>query len=163
MTVTLTNHPDGSAESLSLNTAAAALVTTDHLPRSYNSSTGVLSIKGSASQADYQTILEGISYNDTSVAPNTTDRTVTVVVSDGALSSTSNSVTIGVNPQVEIAAGTVYRLNGRTLQGSLIYVDGEIEGNGTVTGVNGTITSIVDNGTLEGFSNYLTAISQERG
>ena len=155
MTVTLTNHPDGSAESLSLNTAAAALVTADHLTRSYNSSTGVLSITGSASQADYQTILEGISYNDTSVAPNTTDRTVTVVVSDGTLSSTSNSVTIGVNPHVTIAAGTVYQLNGGTLQGSLIDVEGEIEGNGTVTGVNGTITSIVDNGTLEGFPNTL--------
>ena len=157
MTVTLTNHPDGSKESLSLNTVAAALVTTDHLTKSYNSSTGVLSITGSASQADYQTILEGISYNDTSVAPNTTQRTVTVVVSDSTLSSTSNNVTIGMNPQVEIAGGTVYQLNGGTLQGSLITIDvgGEIEGNGTVTGVNSAITSIVDNGNLEGFSNTL--------
>ena len=81
MTATLTNHPDGSAESLSLNAAAAALASTDGLTVTYNSSTGVLSITGPASQADYQTILQGILYNDTSDTPNTTDRTVTVVVS----------------------------------------------------------------------------------
>jgi VCBS repeat-containing protein len=98
MTITLTTRPDGSAESLSPNAAALALIATDHLAWSYTASTGVLSIMGSASQADYQAILQGILYNDTSSAPNPTDRLVTVVVSDGELSSASNNITISVTP-----------------------------------------------------------------
>src|SRR5262249_26133163 len=99
MTVTLTNRPDGNTvESLSLNAAASTLAATDGLTVSYTASTGVLLLSGSAAQADYQAILQGVLYNDTSDTPNTTNRTVTVVVSDGSLSSASNSVTIGITP-----------------------------------------------------------------
>ena len=97
MTLTLTARPDGNAiEALSLNsaatTAAAGLIV------SYTAATGVLQITGSASQATYQTILQGVQYNDTSDTPNTTPRTVNVVVNDGALSSTQNTITINVTP-----------------------------------------------------------------
>src|SRR5207244_2429855 len=63
---------------------------------SYTQSSGTLSITGSASTATYQTILEGVQYNDTSASPTTTNRTVTVTVSDGTVTSVSHSDTITV-------------------------------------------------------------------
>ncbi|HQR57915.1 MAG TPA: type I secretion C-terminal target domain-containing protein, partial [Azonexus sp.] len=95
MTVTLTGRPDGNAvESLSLNAAATAAAA--GLTVSYTAATGVLLISGSASKATYQTILQGIQYNNSSDTPTTTARNVDVVVNDGALSSVSNSVAISV-------------------------------------------------------------------
>ena len=71
LTATLTARPDGNTlESLSLN--AAATTAAAGLTVSYTPSTGVLSVTGSASKATYQTILDGIVYNDTSDAPTTT-------------------------------------------------------------------------------------------
>src|SRR6266480_3330744 len=97
LTATLTARPDGNAvESLSLNAAATAAAA--GLSVSYTASTGVLSITGSASRATYQTILEGIVYNNTSDTPTTTARTVNVVINDGASNSAQQSVTISVTP-----------------------------------------------------------------
>src|SRR5215813_10427790 len=95
LTATLTNRPDGDGvESLALNAAAQAAAA--GLTVTYTPATGVLSITGSASVATYQTILQGIQYNNTSDTPNTADRIVNVVVSDGTDSSALNTVTIGV-------------------------------------------------------------------
>ena len=95
LTATLTARPDGNAvESLSLNAAATAAA--GGLTVSYTAATGVLSITGSASVATYQTILQGIQYNNTSDAPTTSDRAVTVVANDGALPSATQTSTITV-------------------------------------------------------------------
>ena len=68
LTATLTARPDGDAvESLSLN--AAATTAAAGLTVSYTAATGVLSITGSATKATYQTILQGILYNNTSDTP----------------------------------------------------------------------------------------------
>ncbi|MFD1981493.1 VCBS domain-containing protein [Mesorhizobium newzealandense] len=97
LTATLTARPDGNTvESLSLNASATAA--TAGLTVLYTASTGIMSITGSASQATYQTILDGIVYNNTSDAPTTAARTVNVVSSDGTDSSVSHSVTISVTP-----------------------------------------------------------------
>jgi len=96
MTVTLTNRPNGGAESLSLNSAAFAAAV--GLSVSYSSSTGVLSISGDASLATYQAILDGILYNNTSDTPNTANRLMTVVINDGEDNSTSHTVTLSVTP-----------------------------------------------------------------
>src|SRR5262249_49893027 len=99
LTATLTTRPDGNAvESLSLNAAAQAIATADGLTVTYAPATGVLLVSGSASTADYQSILQGILYNNTSDTPSTTDRNVDVVVNDGTDSSAVNSVTISVTP-----------------------------------------------------------------
>jgi uncharacterized delta-60 repeat protein len=50
---------------------------------SYNSATGVLTLTGTASVADYQTALESVTYANTNVIPDTTTRTVTFQVDDG--------------------------------------------------------------------------------
>ena len=93
MTVTLTNHLAG--DSLSLN-AAALLVVDDALTVNYDSETGVLTIGGEASVADYQTILQGVQYDNTSQNPDVTPRVIDVVVNDGLTDSAVNTSTISV-------------------------------------------------------------------
>ncbi len=98
MTVTLTARPNGNAvESLSLNAAAATVASGAGLTVSYTASTGVLLITGTASTATYQTILQGILYNNTSDQPTTSNRSITVVARDSTnASSTSRTATITV-------------------------------------------------------------------
>ncbi|WP_290642478.1 DUF4347 domain-containing protein, partial [Aquabacterium sp.] len=76
MTVTLTNPLDGAAESLSATTTGT------NITAAYNSGTGVLSLSGSDTAANYQTVLRSILYNNTSDNPNTTNRSITVVATD---------------------------------------------------------------------------------
>lgn len=56
---------------------------------SFNSTTGVLSFSGTASIADYQATLRSITYENTVTEPTATMRTLSVIVDDGSLSSTS--------------------------------------------------------------------------
>jgi VCBS repeat-containing protein len=69
---------------------------------SYDSSTGVLTLTGSASPADYQAALESVSYSDSDGAnPSTGTRTISFQVDDGHSSNNlSNTVSrdITVNP-----------------------------------------------------------------
>ncbi len=88
-TATLSNLLDGTAESLSANAGSTGIVI------SYNSGTGVLSLSGSSSIANYQQVLRTVAYNDTSTNPNTTPRTINFVVNDG--NSNSATVTSTVN------------------------------------------------------------------
>ncbi|MDZ8069931.1 MAG: hypothetical protein RMY64_30710 [Nostoc sp. DedQUE08] len=55
---------------------------------SYNSSTGVLTLTGSATVANYQTALRSITYTNSSDNPTTTPRNVSFVVNDGTADST---------------------------------------------------------------------------
>ncbi len=111
LTVTLTARPDGyTVESLSLNSTAAAAAS--GLTVTYTASTGVLSITGSASRATYETILQGIQYNNTSDMPTTSNRSITVVANDGAAASISRTVTVTVAavndaPVIDLNAGGV--------------------------------------------------------
>jgi hypothetical protein len=57
----------------------------------WNPATGVLSLSGTSTAANYQIALRTITYTNSSDAPNTTARSVTFVGSDGAL--TSNAAT----------------------------------------------------------------------
>ncbi|MDZ8082174.1 MAG: putative Ig domain-containing protein [Nostoc sp. DcaGUA01] len=62
---------------------------------SYNSSTGILTLTGSATVADYQTALRSITYTNSSDNPTTTPRIITFVVNDGATN--SNAATRNIN------------------------------------------------------------------
>ncbi|WP_290661605.1 DUF4347 domain-containing protein, partial [Aquabacterium sp.] len=76
MTVTITNPLDGVLESLSATTTGTSVAA------SYNSGTGVLTLSGSDTVANYQTVLRSITYNNTSDNPTTTSRTINVVATD---------------------------------------------------------------------------------
>ena len=97
LTLTLKQRPDGTAESLSLNAAAAAAAAGLTITP-YNPNTGQLTISGSASKATYQTILQGITYNNASDNPLTTGRTVQVAVSDGAATASFKPQTLASRP-----------------------------------------------------------------
>ena len=81
----------------------------------YNSGTGVLTLTGSASVADYQTALRSITFSSTSDNPTSfgtdTSRTITWAASDGALNSNAATSTVNVtavnDPPVVTAGGTV--------------------------------------------------------
>ncbi|RCJ28200.1 hypothetical protein A6S26_11720 [Nostoc sp. ATCC 43529] len=62
---------------------------------SYNSSTGILTLTGSATIANYQTALRSITYTNSSDNPTTTPRTVSFVVNDGTVN--SSAVTRNIN------------------------------------------------------------------
>jgi hypothetical protein len=78
--VTLTNRPDGTAESLTANTSGTSLTA------SYDASTGRLTISGSATLSVYQMVLQTVTYNDTATASsiNAANRLIEFTVSDGA-------------------------------------------------------------------------------
>ena len=85
----------GATVSISAGFVAAedALVFTNQfgISGSYNAATGVLSLSGPASVAQYQTALRSVSYVNTSDNPNTVNRSVTFVVTDGVLASNMGS------------------------------------------------------------------------
>ncbi|WP_445635253.1 hypothetical protein NSTC745_07193 [Nostoc sp. DSM 114161] len=58
-------------------------------------SNGVLTLTGSASVADYQTALRSITYQNTSDNPSSTTRTISFIVNDGSLN--SSTVTRNIN------------------------------------------------------------------
>ena len=125
LTVTLTTRPDGNTvESLSLSGTASSIATAAGLTVNYDSSTGVLSITGTASVAAYTTILQGILYNNTSDAPTTTSRTVDVVVRDNtpvnSANRTSTITMTAVNDAPDIADVTV-SLNENSPNGTNVY------------------------------------------
>ena len=91
-TVTLTNRPDGNAESL------AATGTTDVVVDAYEASTGVLYLHGSAPRSEYEQVLRTVSYGNSASPPTPTDRTITFVVNDGAADSASATSTVEVVP-----------------------------------------------------------------
>jgi len=75
---------------------------------SYNSTTGILTLNGSATLANYQTALQSVTYTNTNATPNASTRTVTFAVNDGSDNSNSTTRNIGItatnNPPV-IAQG----------------------------------------------------------
>ena len=78
---------------------------------SYNSSTGVLTLTGTASLANYQAALRSVTYKDSNGAsPSTGLRTISFQVNDGFASanlSNTESRTVNVNPNSPPVAGNV--------------------------------------------------------
>ncbi len=158
-TITLTNRPDGALESLTVNGALPAGITAGV----YNSTTGVLTLTGSASLADYQTALEQIQYANTDVAPDETARTITVVVNDGTENSNTATSTIsvtGINsvPVIDLngaAAGTGFSGAFTEGAGAVAIAGGDISVTDTddtnIESVTITLTNILD-GADESFS-----------
>ena len=73
---TLTTRPDTTAESLAFGTCTGITV------GSYNSGNGRIDLSGVTTTANYQSCLRTLTYNNTSQNPTTTNRTITVFVTD---------------------------------------------------------------------------------
>ena len=90
---------------------------------SYNNGTGVLTLTGTSSVANYQTALRSVTYQDTGDNP-TAARTITFTVNDGAAASApaTKNITIAVQndaPQVTTTAATT----GYTEQDAPMVID----------------------------------------
>ena len=91
-TVTLADRPDGAVESLSSNTVGTSISAV-----AYNAATGVLLLNGPDTAANFQTVLRTVTYNNTSPNPNTTARSITFLVNDGADDSAIATSAVTVN------------------------------------------------------------------
>jgi len=90
LTVTITNLADGAAESLAANTGGTGITA------SYDSGTGVLTLSGNDTVANYQQVLRTVTYNNTSHNPGTTARVITFVANDGSSNSNVATTTVTV-------------------------------------------------------------------
>jgi uncharacterized repeat protein (TIGR03803 family) len=107
---------------------------------SYNAGTGVLTLTGSASLADYQAALESVTFISTSSNPSDWDtdlsRTVSWTVTDGTLSSNtiSSTIVISAPPLTATPAGTTADMILRnSTNGDYVIFD---IGNNAVLGAN---------------------------
>jgi hypothetical protein len=92
VTVTLPAHATGDALAVSSGGLAVGMTAT------YTSATGVLTISGAFSPAQYTTALQHVTYtNTTSLGPGVTSETYTVVANDGLLSSTPVNGTVNID------------------------------------------------------------------
>ncbi|MEW4565539.1 Ig-like domain-containing protein [Bremerella sp. JC770] len=150
-TVTLTNVVDTTTESLSVDTTGTTITA------QYDSGTGVLTLTGTASLADYQLVLSTLTYDNTSENPDETDRIVEVVVNDGTTDSAAATVTItveGVNdpPDLEPIAdqtaqlGTLFQITVTATdpEGDVLTFQLDREGSGANIPASATITKTSD-------------------
>ena len=92
LTVTITNLLDGAAEILSADTTGTSIVA------SYDSGTGVLTLSGSDTVANYQQVLRTVTYDSSADDPTTTARAIDFVASDGVNSTSVATTTLSVVP-----------------------------------------------------------------
>jgi hypothetical protein len=163
-TITITNPVNGAAETLSATT-------TGSISSSYSTATGVLTLSGTGTVAQYQQVLRTVTYNNTAATPHNplspaNLRTITFVVNDGAagsntsiLATTTLSLAIPVNT-VTIAAQDanaaetasdpgVFRITRTGVITGALTVNYTIGGTATGTGQGGA-----DYTTLSTFMNF---------
>ncbi len=105
----------------------------------WNATTGVLSLSGSSSLANYQTALRNVLYQNTSNNPSTLTRTVSFTVSDGTASSntvTRNISIIAANDPPVASSVNISPADNRTgilNTGNYTYTDPEEDPEGTST------------------------------
>ncbi len=121
---------------------------------SYNASTGVLTLTGSASVAAYQAALDSVTYSSSAGHPTNfgadPTRTVSFTVNDGSHNSNTATESVGISAAtVQLASGvTNYLVN----SAAMVLVDGAATGNQVIT------ASATGNDTLNGAGNHDTLI-----
>ncbi len=90
MTVTITNRLNGTLESLAANTSGTSITA------NYNSTTGELTLTGTDTVSNYQQVLRSITYNNSSEAPDTTARLITIQAADAFVQSNIATATINI-------------------------------------------------------------------
>jgi hypothetical protein len=143
LTVTLLNPLDGSQEGLTFDTAGT------NVAGSYDSVTGVLTLTGTDSVANYRQVLASVRYSNASSVPNTSARTLTVVLGNGAASSAPAMVTISVSSfnSLPFAANDNFTVNageGLTVGApGLMANDGDLDGTITAALIQGPSGGVV--------------------
>ena len=107
-TVTISNLLDGSFEQLAATTGATAITA------NYVAASGVLTLNGPDTVANFQAVLRTLTYLNSSTAPNETARTIAFVANDGSDDSNvaSSLVTVaGVNTIPSFTGGPAVTIN----------------------------------------------------
>ena len=110
----------------------------------FNPGTGVLTLSGSDTKANYQTALRSVAYSNSSDAPTAGTRNIDFVATDGT--NNSNTVTVNVTVSAVNDAPVV------TAGGTLNYTENQAPA--VVDG--GVVVSDVDNGQLQGATVSIT-------
>ena len=92
LSVAISNLLDGASEILDADVGGTAI------GKSYSSATGVLSLTGSDTPAKYEQVLRSVSYENTSLAPDTTTRIIDFVANDGTNNSNTATTTVSIVP-----------------------------------------------------------------
>ncbi|HEX5055039.1 MAG TPA: hypothetical protein VFX02_00935 [Gammaproteobacteria bacterium] len=91
-TVSITTNFNGAEDALLYSTV-------NGITGSYNSSTGVLTLSGTATLGQYEQALESVQYNNTGTPPNTNTRTISMVIRDtGNLNGPADTTTLTITP-----------------------------------------------------------------
>ena len=90
-TVTITNLADGADESLTFDTAGTLITGT------YDGTTGILTLTGTDSLANYEAVLKSIRYQHVSENPTAGDRIIQVALDDGTDFGPISTSTVTVN------------------------------------------------------------------
>ncbi len=110
-TTTLAGGTVSISSGLAASEDALAFTNQNGITGSYNATTGVLTLSGPASVADYQTALRSVTYSDSNgSSPATGNRVISFGVDDGLSSNNLSNVasrTINVNPNPSPVAGAV--------------------------------------------------------
>ena len=111
VTTTLAGATVSISSGLAAGEDSLGLTNQNGITGSYNSSTGVLTLTGTSSVANYQAALRSVTYSDSNgTTPSTGPRTIGFQVDDGLASSNLSNVasrTVNVNPNNPPIAGNV--------------------------------------------------------
>ena len=124
---------------------------------SWNSSTGALTLSGTATKAQYESALESVKYSNSSESPDTADRTVNWTVTDGHTTSSAGTSTISVSDSNDIATTSDISASGLEDASSISVTLSGSDSDGTVASFN--ISSLPANGTLYSDSGLSQSVS----
>ena len=102
--LTITDVDDTNIESATVTISSGfqsaedvlAFTDTNEINGSWSASTGVLTLSGSATKANYEAALESVTYTNTSENPNTSNRTISWQINDGTANSSVVTSTISL-------------------------------------------------------------------
>lgn len=124
---------------------------------SYNNTTGVLSLTGTATKADYETALQSVTYENTNSSPATQPREVTFTVNDGNDNSNTQSRNISLNI-VQSISGLDLWLRGDK---GVITSGSEVTTWEDQSGNNHDFTGIADAGTRPSFASSVGTLNNK--
>jgi hypothetical protein len=99
-TITIGNRLDGASERLSVTTGGTGITS------SFNSTTGILTLSGNQTLANYRTVLASLRYHNDAATPTVGDRAITVVLNDGTDDGPAATSTISVTDPNVASLGT---------------------------------------------------------
>ena len=141
-TATIVNLLDGGAEVLAANTSGT------NIAANYNSDLGVLTLSGTDSLANYQQILRSVTYNNTAINPNSTNRAIEFKINDGTDDSPTATSTVTLNTGADLQLTNVVSNPTPNIDETLTFVI-TLTNNGPATATNIEVTDFSSFGLTE--------------